>query len=143
MIDVLLLGIDFTTIMLVIFVANIIAKEFSHGIICTSLSITPQRKKFYLSKIVFIIILSFIISGILTLNFLGIGQLILSVYQMNSLSLFDYALLSKLIGTLFLAPFYSLLSTVGAFVFRSTAGGISVALGVMFIPVLIKLFPEK
>lgn len=140
---VILLGIDVTAIMLIIFTAGFIAKEFSNGSIHTSLAITPQRQKFYLAKNLFIILLSLVISLILLLIIIGIGQLVLSMNNMELVSLVDEGVIFKLVGALLLAPFYSLLSAVGAFFLRSAAGGITFSLGVMFFPALIKLFPSN
>jgi len=142
-IDISLLGMDVTAIMLIIFTANFIAKEFSHGSIHTSLAIMPVRQKFYLSKILFIMILSLIISIILILIIFGLDQIVLLANNMDTVSLNNQALQSKLIGTVILPIFYSLLSASGTFYFRSAAGGIMFAIGIMFLPALIKLFPAS
>jgi len=142
-IDISLLGMDVAAIMLIIFTAIFIAKEFSHGSIHTSLAIMPLRQKFYLSKILFIMILSLIISIILTLIIFGLDQIVLLTNNMYTVSLNNQALLSKLIGTIILPIFYSLLSAAGSFYFRSAAGGIMFAIGIMFLPALIKLFPAS
>src|SRR5690625_3936886 len=114
-IDISLLGMDVTAIMLIIFTANFIAKEFSHGSIHTSLAIMPVRQKFYLSKILFIMILSLIISIILILIIFGLDQIVLLANNMDTVSLNNQALQSKLIGTIILPIFYSLLSAAGSF----------------------------
>ncbi|PWU66664.1 hypothetical protein [Gracilibacillus dipsosauri] len=142
-IDISLLGMDVAAIMLIIFSATFISKEFSHDAIHTSLAITPLRQKFYLSKILFIMILSLIISITLTLIIFGLDQLVLLTNNMRTVSLNDQVLLSKLFGTVILPLFYSLLSAAGTFYFRSAAGGIIFAIGVMFLPALIKLFPAS
>lgn len=142
-IDISLLGMDVAAIMLIIFTAFFISKEFSHGSIHTSLAITPLRQKFYLSKILFITILSLIISVTLTLIIFGLDQLVLLTNNMRTISFIDQALLSKLIGTIILPLFYSFLSAAGTFYFRSASGGIIFAIGVMFLPALIKLFPAS
>lgn len=142
-IDISLLGIDVTAIMLIIFTATFIAKEFSHGSIHTSLAIMPLRQKFYLSKILFIVILSLVISITLTAIIFGLDQIVLLANNMHTVSLNDQAVLSKLIGTVILPLFYSLLSIAGTFYFRSVAGGIMFAFGVMFLPALMRLFPAN
>lgn len=140
-IDITLLGIDVTAIMLIIFTAVFISTEFSHGSIHTSLAITPLRKKLYLSKILFITILSFIVSIVLTLIIFGIVQLVLLLNNMDTVSLFSQPLIFKLAGAVILPVFYSLLSAAGTFYLRSAAGGTAFAIGVMFIPALFNMFP--
>src|SRR5699024_7560975 len=78
-IDITLLGIDVTAIMFIIFTANFISKEFSTGAIHTSLAITPLRQKYFLSKILFIAKLSFLVSIILTCTIVIIDYFILTV----------------------------------------------------------------
>ncbi|EGO8342947.1 TPA: hypothetical protein IUW96_001059 [Enterococcus faecalis] len=142
LLDVSLLGMDVVTIMLVIFFANFIAKEFTTEQVYTSLAITPLRHKFYLSKILFVLLLSIGVGVILILTILGLDQLVLSMYEMQTIPLFHQTVLSKLIGTLFMVIFYSILSATGSFYFQSVSGGITFSLGIMFIPALVKLFPE-
>src|SRR5699024_10726405 len=134
---------DVAAIMLIIFTATFIAKEFSHGSIHTSLAIMPRRQKFYVAKVLFIMILSLTISTTLTLIIFGLDQLVLFANNMDTVSLNNQALQSKLIWTVVLPLFYSLLSTAGTFFFRTAAGGIMFAIGVMFLPALIKLFPAS
>lgn len=133
---------DVVTIMLVIFFANFIAKEFTTEQVYTSLAITPLRHKFYLSKILFVLLLSMGVGVILILTILGLDQLVLSMYEMQTIPLFHQTVLSKLIGTLFMVLFYSILSATGSFYFQSVSGGITFSLGIMFIPALVKLFPK-
>src|SRR5690625_4799125 len=141
MIDISLLGIDVTAIMFIIFTANFISKEFSTGAIHTSLAITPLRQKYFLSKIFFIVKLTILVSIALTSLIFIIDQFILSINNMDRLSLLNQALLVKLIGSVIMPIFYSLLSKAGTFYTQSAAGGITFGLGVMFMPALIKMFP--
>ena len=133
---------DVVTIMLVIFFANFIAKEFTTEQVYTALAITPLRHKFYLSKILFVLLLSIGVGVILILTILGLDQLVLSMYEMQTIPLFHQTVLSKLLGTLFMVLFYSILSATGSFYFQSVSGGITFSLGIMFIPALVKLFPK-
>ncbi|MFD2132241.1 hypothetical protein ACFSKI_13600 [Pseudogracilibacillus auburnensis] len=141
--DITLLGIDVTAIMLIIFTANLISKEFTTGAIHTSLAITPLRRKYFMSKILFIAILSFLVSITLTCFIFAINQFVLSIYNLDRLPLFEQTLFIKLIGIIIMPIFYSLLSAAGAFYMKSASGGITYALGVMFLPALIKMFPAN
>src|SRR5690625_3699931 len=140
--DITLLGIDVTTIMLIIFTANFISKEFSTDAIHTSLAITPLRQKYFLSKILFIVKLTILVSiALISLMFI-IDQFILSINNMDRLSLLNQALFIKLIGAVIMPIFYSLLSMAGTFYTQLASGGVTFALGVMFMPALIKIFLE-
>src|SRR5699024_9635439 len=106
--DITLLGIDVTAIMLIIFTANLISKEFTTGAIHTSLAITPLRRKYFISKILFIAILSFLVSIALTCFIFAIDQFILSIYDLDRLPFFEQTLFLKLIGIIIMPIFYSL-----------------------------------
>src|SRR5699024_6396908 len=142
MIYITFLRIDVTAIMFIIFTANFISKEFLTGAIHTSLAIRPLRQKYFLSKILFIAKLSFLVSIILTCTIVIIDYFILTVNSMDGL-LFNHALLVKLIGAVIMPVFYSLLSVAGTFYMQSASGGIVFASVVMFIPALIKMFPTN
>lgn len=139
MIDITLLGIDVTAIMFIIFTANFISKEFSTGAIHTYLAITPLRQKYFLSKALFIMKLSFLVSILLTCMIVILDGIIITVNNMDGL-IFNHGLFIKLIGAVMMPVFYSLLSMAGTFYTQSASGGITFALGVMFIPALIKMF---
>lgn len=139
--DITLLGIDVTAIMFIILTANFISKEFTTGSIHTSLAITPSRRKYFISRILFISMLSFLASIILTGLIFAIDQFVLSIYNLNRLSFFNKTIFAKLIGVIIMPIFYSVLSATGAFYMKSASAGITYALGVMFLPALIKMFP--
>lgn len=140
-IDISLLGMDVAAIMLIIFTARFVTKDLSSGAVHTNLAITPVRGRYFLSKISFISILSGLISIILILLFFIVDQLVLSMYGMDGLSLFDINIFTKIIGAVVMVLFYSLLSAAGTFFLQSTSGGIAFSLTVMFLPALIKMFP--
>lgn len=141
-IDITLLGIDVTAIMLIIFTANFISKEFSTGAIHTSLAITPLRQKYFLSKILFITKLSILVSILLTCLIVILDYFILTVNNMDEL-IFNHILFIKLIGAVIMPVFYSSLSMAGTFYTQSASGGITFSLVVMFIPAFIKMFPAN
>ncbi|KAB8127092.1 hypothetical protein F9U64_18530 [Gracilibacillus oryzae] len=140
-IDITLLGMDAAAIMLIIFAAIFVTKDLTSGAVHTNLAITPIRRKYYLTKLSFIAILSIIISTALIIVFFVFDQFIISINQMGALS-FDSGFFAKILGSVLMVLFYSLLSAAGAFYFQSTPGGIAFALSVMFLPALIKMFPD-
>lgn len=139
--DITLLGMDVAAIMLIIFAAIFVAKDLASGAVHTNLAMTPTRRKYYLTKLSFIAILSMLISTALILMFFAVDQFIISINQVGALS-FDSAFFAKVIGSVLMVLFYSSLSAAGAFYFQSTPGGIAFALSVMFLPALIKMFPK-
>lgn len=140
MLDITLLGIDVAAIMLIIFTANFIAKEFQTGSIFISLAITPNRRKYFLTKICFITLMSLLITFTLICGIVMINQLVLSLLKIDSLSFADPSFYFKLVGIMIMPVFYCLLSATSTFYMQSAAGGITYALSVMFLPALINMF---
>src|SRR5690606_28836772 len=77
-----MLGVDLANIMLIIFTAISISKEFSTKFINISLVITPNRKKFFLCKIITFFLLSTAISIVVVILAYLASQVILRVNDM-------------------------------------------------------------
>lgn len=105
-IDVSFLGMDVTAIMMIIFVSLFISKEISTGAIYTNLAITPNRLKFYISKLIFLLILSVLITILVVLGLFGFDSLVMSVKQMGNLEVFNQEVLLKIIGSFLMVIFY-------------------------------------
>ncbi|WP_163528077.1 hypothetical protein [Halobacillus ihumii] len=140
-IDISFLGMDVTAIMLVIFTVIFISKDLAPGAVHTNLSITPIRSKYFLSKIVFLSILSILLSVAVSALLLVIDHFITAANGISGLASMDSGILMKIIGSVVMILFYSILSAAGAFFIQFAAGGITFSLGVMFLPALIKMFP--
>lgn len=140
-IDITLLGMDVAAIMLLIFTANFIKKDLTSGAVHTNLAITPVRGNYFLSKVSFISILAILLSIVLILLFFAIDQLVLSMNGMGGLSIFALNIFTKIVGSIVMVLFYSLLSASGTFYLQSAFRGAAFALSVMFLPALIKMFP--
>jgi len=141
-IDISFLGIDVAAIMMIIFSALSISKDVSEGTVHTNLAITPNRLKFFASKLLYLALLSVLISVAVILGIFAIDWLVMITNNMGSLELFNRSVLLKMTGSILMVLVYGLLSAIGAFFIQSTAGGIVFSLGVMFLPALIRFFPE-
>ncbi len=138
-----MLGIDVAAIMLIIFTALSISNEFSTKLIHVSLAVTPDRKRFYYSKFLTYCLLAGVISLLVTFTTFFAGQLVLVANGIPMASLKDNSLVQLIIGSAVMPVFYCLLTVAATFIFRSSAGGITFSLVVMFIPALIKMGPEN
>ncbi|UJL45174.1 hypothetical protein KFZ58_12210 [Virgibacillus sp. NKC19-16] len=141
-IDISFLGMDVTAIMMIIFTAIFISKDLAPGAIHTNLSITPIRRKYFLSKILFLSILSILLSVAVSVLLLVIDHFISVANGISGFAAMDSGILMKIIGSVVMVLFYSILSAAGVFFIQSAAGGITFSLGVMFLPALINMFPS-
>lgn len=137
-----MLGVDVTAIMLIIFAAVLNAKEFSTKLIHVTLAVTPNRKKFFCSKLITYLLIATIISLIVTLLTFLVGQMILFVNGRPMVSIEDPFLRQFILGTLFMPVFYCVLTVAAVFIFRNSGGAVTFSLGVMFVPALVKMFSQ-
>jgi len=137
-----MLGVDVTAIMLIIFAAISNAREFSTKLIHVTLAVTPNRKRFFLSKLITYLLIATIISLVVTLLTFIAGQLILFVNGRPMVSIVDPFLRQFILGTLFMPVFYCILTVAAIFIFRSSGGAITFSLGIMFIPALVKMLSQ-
>lgn len=137
-----MLGVDLANIMLIIFTAISIAKEFSSKLIDVSLVATPNRKKFFFGKFITYFLISTAISIVVALLTYVASQLILKVNGMPLTSLQDSAVRQFVLGVMVMPIFYGLITVAAAFIFNSSAGAITFSLGIMVIPAFIKMFSD-
>jgi ABC-type transport system involved in multi-copper enzyme maturation permease subunit len=138
-----ILGVDMANIMLIIFTAMSISKEFTTKLINISLAITPNRKRFYLGKVITFFILSAIISIVIVLLSYSTSQLILAANKMPLVTLRDNAVRQFIIGVMIMPLFYAIITVAATFIFKSSAGAITFSLVVMIIPALVKMFSDS
>lgn len=138
-----MLGIDVATIMLIIFTALSISREFTIKLINISLAATPNRKRFYLGKLVTYFILTLIISIVVGLLNYFASQIILISNGLPTVSLLDNSLRQFVLGSMVMPVFYSLLTVAAIFIFRNSGGAITFSLGVMLIPGLINMLSDN
>lgn len=141
-VDISFLGIDAAAIMMIVFAALFISKEVSEGVVHTNLMLTPKRLNFFVSKLVFLSLLSILMSVLVTLGIFAIDWLVMSANNMGSLELLNKDVLLKIIGSTLMILVYGSLSAIGSFFIQTMSGGIVFSLGVMFLPALIRFFPE-
>lgn len=136
-----MLGIDAAAMMLIIFTAILISSEFSTKLIYTSLAGTPNRKRFYYSKLMIYCLFAMIISLMVTLTTFVAGQLVLVFNGMPMASLKDHCLIQLIIGSAIMPVFYCMLTVASTFIFMSSPGGITFSFVVLLIPALVRMFP--
>jgi len=137
-----MLGVDLGAILLIIFTAVTISREFSTNSISMSLGITPNRSKFFLGKFLTYFLLSSVVSLLLVgLIFLS-TQLILAANGMELVSLYDELVRQFTLGVLIMPVFYSLITVGASFIFGGSMGAIMFSLLVMFLPALVRMFSE-
>ena len=137
-----MLGVDLANIMLIVFTALSISKEFSTGQIYSSLAITPDRKRFFFGKLITYCLLSIIVSILITFLIYLTSQLILLANGMPGVSFQSTGIRQFVSGVSVMPVFYCLLTVGATFIFKSSGGGITFSLGMIALPALIKMFSD-
>lgn len=140
-IEINMLGVDVAAILLILFTAVQIGKEFQGKTIQTYLIATPDRTRYFGAKLLAFFLLSLVVGVIVALIALGNGQLIL--LSMHGQTLPAWQVWRFVAGCIAMPLFYVLLTVCAAFFSRSTAAGILIPLAVMFLPLIAELFPQK
>ena len=141
-VDITYLGMDVATIMMIIYAALFLSNNITNEAVHFNLAITPNRFKFFMAKISFVSLLSLFMGLIVLVSLTAVSQIIMSFNSMGRLELFTQASLLKMIGSLLMIIVYSLLSATVIFFGQSAAVGITFSLGLMFLPALVRMFPE-
>jgi ABC-type transport system involved in multi-copper enzyme maturation permease subunit len=139
-IQVNMLGVDVATILLLLFVAIQIGREFQSKTIQLYLVVTPARSRYFIAKALAFCFVSLAVGVIVALVTLFNGQLLVSAVHKQmpaSSAVWQFAA-----GCIVMPPFYVLLTVCAAFSARNTATGIVMPLIVLFLPAIAKLFPK-
>ena len=139
-IEVNMLGVDVVTILLLLFVAIQIGREFQGKTIQSYLAATPARSRYFIAKALMFCLVSLVVGIIVALVTHFNGQLLVSAVhkQMPALSeVWQFAA-----GSIVMPPFYVLLTVCATFYARNTATGIVMPLIVLFLPAIAELFPK-
>ena len=137
-----LLGVDLANIMLLVFAAMSIYKEFSTQSMQVSLSITPARFRFFTAKLAAWGGLSIGV-GVVTVSVAyGVSEVLLLANSMPLLSPKEAPVVQMLAGVTAMPVFYCLLTAAAAFVFWSSAGAITFSLGVLALQAVVGLLPH-
>lgn len=137
-----LLGVDATTIVLIILGSWIITSEYGTGMIHTSLVATPSRTALFTAKGVVSVVIAVIVGMLAMVVGVLVAELIVITQGIPSLGLGDPQLLRMMTGTLLMAPFYAVLATAAGFIVRNTGGAVILTLTVMLAPAVINMLPH-
>ncbi|MDO5095035.1 MAG: ABC transporter permease subunit [Peptostreptococcaceae bacterium] len=139
-ISVNLLGVDVVSILLMLFVAIQIGREFQEGSIASYLSAAPKRNQYFFAKAAIFFLISLVIGIVVALVTLMNGKLLISALDKPMPE--SDTIRQFVAGCVVMPVFYSLLALCASFMARNTAGGIVVPASVLFLPLFSKLLPE-
>lgn len=127
-------GTLFVAIFYVAVGVNVVASEYSTGMIRLTFEATPRRERVLYAKAL-VVALTTSLAGIIAFaGMVGLSQLIYAANDLPTTSLADGALWRTAISMLVMGPLFPVIGVALAFIMRSTAGALTVTLALVFAP---------
>lgn len=135
-----LLGIDVAAVVLVVLGASFAGSEYATGLAQPTFVLTPRRGRVLLAKAAVTAGVAAVVAVLAAVLCVAVGQAVLVASGLPAAQL-DAALLRLAAGSALTPVFYALVALAGAMLTRSTGGGVTVALGLLFLPAVVGWLP--
>lgn len=132
-------GLDAATIMLVVFIAIELSKEFNSKQLYFTIQTCPNRTSIYKLKMQIFLTISAITSVMLMVLMIVMTQVILNSNNMQLVNFNDINNVQLILGTSIMPMFYTIVVVAFSFIFRNTGIAITSTLGLIALPAIIKL----
>lgn len=129
-----MIGVALGVIIYTVFGVMAVSREYANGTIRLTLTATPARGRVFLAKFALVGTMLLMLGLASTLSMFFVGQALLGAYGMPTASLSDPDAARMVLGLGVAMPFFPLLGFALGVLFRSTAGGITSALGLLWLP---------
>lgn len=129
-----MVGNIFSLIVFSAFGVMAVSREYSNGLIRLTLIATPNRRRVFLAKLVIVTTTTLILGLVTTLGMFYLGQALMGAYDMPTASLSDPDTQRMVIGLGLVMPFFPMMGMALGFIMRSTAGGITTILALLWLP---------
>ena len=131
-----MVGNIFTLIVFSVFGVLVASSEYSSGMIRLTLTATPKRGRVLLAKLLLVTSATMVFGLVSTVGMFLVGQAILAAYGMPMTDLADADAQRMVLGLGAVTPFYAIAGLALGVILRSTAGGITTVLGLIWLPVI-------
>ena len=131
-----MVGHIFTLIIVSVFGVLAASSEYSSGMIRLTLAATPKRGRVLLAKLLLVTSVTMVFGLVSTVGMFLVGQAILAAYGMPMTDLADADAQRMVLGLGAVTPFFAVVGLTLGVILRSTAGGITTVLGLIWLPVI-------
>lgn len=129
-----MIGVAFGLIVYTVFGVMAVSREYASGTIRLTLTATPARSRVFLAKLALVGATLLVMGLASTLSMFFVGQALLGAYGMPTGSLTDPDAARMVLGLGAAMPFFPVIGFAFSVLLRSTAGGITTALGLLWLP---------
>lgn len=133
-ITVSMVGTIFALIVYSVFAVLVGSREYSSGLIRLTLSATPRRGRVLAAKFALVVLITLVLGELTTVSMFFAGQAILGAYGMPTASLADPDAFRMVVGLGATMIFFPTVGLALGVILRSTAGGITAVLGLLWLP---------
>jgi ABC-2 type transport system permease protein len=131
-----MVGNIFLLILYSVFGVLAVSNEYSSGMIRLTLTATPKRGRVLLAKLLLVTGITMVFGLITTLGMFLVGQAVLGAYGMPVVDLGDADARRMVLGLGAVTPLFPIIGFALGVILRSTAGAITTALGILWLPVI-------
>jgi ABC-2 type transport system permease protein len=124
----------FAGIVFVVIGVNLVASEYSSGMIRQTFTTTPKRGRILAAKAIVATVITIILATIIFTATFYAGQWIFGIYDLPTVGLGDSDARRAMVGLILTSPIMPLIGVVAAFLFRSAAAAITTSLAIIFLP---------
>lgn len=113
---------------------NVVASEYSSGMIRTTLTATPHRGRVLAAKVLAVFVATGVGSLVATVAMIGFGQVVFAANDLPTVHLGDGDVWRTVLALVVVGPMFPVLAVTITFLFRRTAASISTVLALIFAP---------
>jgi len=117
-----------------VFGALAVSSEYSNGVIRLTLTATPRRGQVLFAKLLLVFSITLVLGVISTVAMFLVGRAVLESYGISIASLGDTDVQRLVIGLGVATPLFPVFGVALGIILRSTAGAITAAMGLLWLP---------
>lgn len=129
-----MVGNIFALIVYSVFGVLAVSREYASGMIRISLVATPNRSRVLVAKLLLVGGITLVFGMLTTISMFLVGQAVLGAYGLPTATLADADARWVVLGLGATMPFFPILGLAFGVLLRSTAGGITTVLGILWLP---------
>ncbi|MPZ24306.1 MAG: ABC transporter permease subunit, partial [Dehalococcoidia bacterium] len=129
-------GAIFTGILLTVLGVLSFGSEYSSGMIRLTFTVTSRRWRVLIAKAIAIAIITWVTATVATVGMYLVGQAVLEAFDMPTVAISESDGLRTVLALSLTAPFFPIIGLALAVLMRNTAGAITTALALFFLPAI-------
>jgi ABC-2 type transport system permease protein len=136
-------GLLFGSIVVAVLAVNLVTSEYGSGMMSLTLTATPKRGRVLAAKMLLVAAVTLMLGLMIMIGNFFAAQLMFQVFDLPAAGLFDDGVPRAILGTALLSPLFPIIGAAFGFILRSTAGGITAVLALIWVPEIVGAFMPR